>query len=141
VLAGLLDLLAAELAWIAHWQECVDGTPASVARINDLDEVLRSAHEHGHPFPGSIRALDGAAAEELRGWYWARRWHRLPPPHRQFRLTGLMGLPRQALIAACHTGQWWELDDWIPRADPRIPLRGREPRGHQGMRLSRIELP
>ena len=29
---------------------------------------------------------------------------------------------RLAMIARCHDGPWWELDDWHPRCDPRIPL-------------------
>jgi hypothetical protein len=33
----------------------------------------------------------------------------------------------QALIAACHEGAWWQLDDWHPRSDPRIPLINRDP--------------
>jgi hypothetical protein len=48
---------------------------------------------------------------------------------------------RLALIARCHDGSWWELDDWHPRSDPRIPLSTREPRARMGISPGRIALP
>ena len=39
---------------------------------------------------------------------------------------------RLALLARCHDGPCWALDDWHPRCDPRIPLTGREPQGNYG---------
>ncbi len=39
---------------------------------------------------------------------------------------------RLALLARCHDGPWWALDDWHPRCDPRIPLSAREPQANYG---------
>jgi hypothetical protein len=43
ILTGLPDPFPAELAWMAHWQEVIDGTPATVQTINQLALVLRHA--------------------------------------------------------------------------------------------------
>ena len=51
------------------------------------------------------------------------------------------GFARQALIAACHEGPWWQLDDWHPRCDPRIPLINREPVAKCGCSPSQITQP
>lgn len=51
------------------------------------------------------------------------------------------GFARQALIAACHEGPWWQLDDWHPRCDPRIPLINREPVANYGCSPSQITQP
>lgn len=55
-------------------------------------------------------------------------WRRLPPAHTRGRLRAVFRVARLALIAHCHDGYWWELDEWYPRCDPRIPLSTREPR-------------
>jgi len=140
-LSGLPDPFPAELAWMAHWQEMVDGARASVQPINQLALILRRAIRLGHPFPASIRAMDADAAEGLLGWFYATRWGRLPPANTRCRLRSLFRIARLALIARCHDGSWWELDDWHPRCDPRIPLSAREPRGTTGISPGRITLP
>jgi hypothetical protein len=119
-LTGLPDPFPAELAWMAHWQEMVDGTRASVQPINQLALILRRALRLNHPFPDSIRAMDVDTAEGLLGWFYATRWGRLPPANTRFRLRSMFRIARLALIARCHEGPWWELDDWHPRCDPRI---------------------
>ena len=53
----------------------------------------------------------------------------------------MFGFARQALIAACHEGPWWQLDDWHPRCDPRIPLINREPVANYGCSPSQITQP
>jgi hypothetical protein len=140
-LAGLPDPIAAELAWMAYWQETIDGTPASVQTINQLVLVLRLAQRHNHPFPGSIRQMDAATADRLLCWFYATRWRRLPPPNTRSRLNALFRFARLALIVRCHYGPWWELDDWHPRSDPRIPLTTREPRARMGISPGRVTLP
>ena len=57
------------------------------------------------------------------------------------RLRIVFGFARQALIAACHEGPWWQLDDWHPRCDPRIPLTNREPVANYGCSPSQITQP
>ena len=53
----------------------------------------------------------------------------------------MIRLARLAMIARCHDGPWWELDDWHPRCDPRIPLGPREPRGTSQISPGRITQP
>jgi hypothetical protein len=85
--------------------------------------------------------MDAATAGALLGWFYATRWGRLPPPNARHRLHALFRLARQALLARCHEGQWWELDVWSPRCDPRIPLGPREPRGTLPITPGRLTQP
>ena len=130
-LSGLPDPFGAELAWMAHWQ-ALDGTRSSVLAINQLANILRRAIAENHPFPASIRALDWQSASALQGWFYARRWGRLPNPGSRSRLRIVFRFARLALIARCQDGPWWALDDWHPRCDPRIPLSEREPLANYG---------
>jgi hypothetical protein len=130
-LGGLPDVIVAELAWMAHWQ-AQDGTRSSVLALNQLANILRRAITHGHPFPDSIRFMDWDTASALQGWFYATRWKRLPPKGSRARLRVVFRFARLALIAACHDGPWWDLDDWHPRCDPRIPLTDREPQANYG---------
>ena len=61
----------------------------------------------------------------LQRWYYVTYRKRLPSLRSRNRLRIVFGFARQALIAACHEGPWWQLDDWHPRCDPRIPLINR----------------
>src|SRR5664279_1010521 len=100
-----------------------------------------AAREH-HPFPASMRALDWAAAAALQGWFYAHRWGRLPPKSGSIsRLRVVFRFARLALLARCHPGPWWTLDDWQPRCDPRIPLSAREPQANYGCAPGQITLP
>lgn len=137
-LTGLPELIAAELAWMAHWQ-AGDGTRSSVLAISQLANILRRAIRDGHPFPPSIRQMDWETAATLQTWFYATRWGRFPPHGARARLRVIFRFARTALLAACHDGHWWELDYWHPRCDPRIPLGEREPMGHYGCSPSLIE--
>lgn len=130
-LTGLPDPFPAELAWMAHWQS-VDGTRSSVLALNQLANILRRAAAEHHPFPTSMRSLDWAAASALQRWFYAHRWGRLPPKGSGDRLRVVFRFARLALLARCHRGPWWALDDWHPRCDPRIPLSAREPQANYG---------
>ena len=130
-LTGLPDPIPAELAWMAHWQ-AQDGTRSSVLALNQLANILRRAIREQHPFPISIRAMDWETAAALQRWFYATRWGRLPPRGAPARLRVVFRFARQALIARCHDGAWWELDYWHPRCDPRIPLSTREPLANYG---------
>jgi integrase len=130
-LSGLPDPLPAELAWIAHWQ-AVDGTRSSAQALNQLATILRRALREAHPFPASIRVMDWDTASALQGWFYATRWGRLPSRGSRARLRVVFRFARLALLARCHNGPWWTLDDWHPRCDPRIPLSAREPVANYG---------
>jgi integrase len=139
-LRGLPDLFAAELAWMAHWQ-ARDGTRTSVLAMAQLANILRHAIREGHPFPPSIREMDWDTAAALQGWFYATRRKRLPSRQSRARLRIVFGFARLALIAACHDGPWWQLDDWHPRCDPRIPLTNREPVANYGCAPGQITQP
>ena len=139
-LSGLPDPFAAELAWMAHWQAC-DGTRTSVLAMAQLAHIVRHATREGHPLPPSIRQMDWDAAAALQRWYYATYRKRLPSLRSRNRLRIVFGFARQALIAACHEGPWWQLDDWHPRCDPRIPLTNREPVANYGCSPSQITQP
>ncbi len=131
ILTGLPDPMAAELAWMAHWQ-AQDGTRSSVLAINHLAGIVRHAIKKEHQFPASIREMDWETASSLQGWYYASRLGRLPNKGVRARLRILFRFARLALLARCHDGPWWELDYWHPRCDPRIPLSGREAMANYG---------
>ena len=132
-LTGLPEVIAAELAWMAHWQ-AADGTRSSVLAISQLANMLRRAISQGRPFPPSIRQMDWDAAAGLQAWFY--------PPHTvRARLRVIFRFARTALIAACHDGHWWELDYWHPRCDKRIPLSDREPQAHYGCSPALITCP
>lgn len=137
-LTGLPDPIPAELAWMSHWQ-AGDGTRSSVLGTNQLANILRRAIRAGRPFPPTIRAMDWESAAALQRWFYATRWGRLPPHGSVARLRVIFRFCRQALIAACHGGSWWELDEWHPRCDPRIPLTEHEPQACYGCSPSQIE--
>ena len=139
-LAGLPDPIPAELAWMAHWQ-ATDGTRCSIWALNQLANILRRARREHHSFPPSIRAMDWASAAALQGWFYATRWGRLPPPSSRARLRVVFRFARLALLARCHDGPWWALNDWHPRCDPRIPLSAREPLANYGCSPGQITQP
>jgi hypothetical protein len=85
--------------------------------------------------------MDWESASALQGWYYATRWRRLPSPYIRTRLRVVFGFARLALLARCHDGSWWELDDWNPRCDPRIPLSPREPLANYSCSPGRISVP
>lgn len=139
-LTGLPDPIPAELAWMSHWQ-ALDGTRSAVLGTNQLANILRRAMSENHPFPPSIRAMDGETAVALQRWFYATRWGRLPPHGSVARLRVIFRFSRLALLARCSDGPWWSLDEWHPRCDPRIPLSEHEPQAHYGCSPSRISHP
>jgi hypothetical protein len=130
-LTGIPATIQVEMAWMAHWQQVVDGTPASVQPLNQFAHVLRRAAREGKPFPPSIREMSWETAEALLSWFYATRWKRLVPDNCRGRLRAVFRIPRLAMIARLHSGPWWQLDVWHPRCDPRIPVTSREPRNNR----------
>jgi integrase len=136
---GLPSLIVAELAWMAHWQ-AQDGLKVATRDLNHLATILRHAQQVGRAFPPSMRAMDWSTASALQGWYFATYLGRLPTPAARTPLRAVFGYTRLALVAHCHEGPWWHLDEWNPRCDPRIPLQRREPTAHRGCSPSAIGL-
>lgn len=139
-LSSLPEPFAAELAWMAHWQS-EDGTRVSVLAMAQLANMLRRASTEGHWLPSSIRDMDYDAAAALQSWFYLSRGKPVPSSRGRARLRVLFGFARQALISACHDGPWWQLDEWHPRCDPRIPLTSREPCANYGCTPGQITQP
>ena len=139
-LTGLPDVIAAEMAWMAHWQ-AHDGTLVSVRALNQFATILRHAIGEHHPFPSSVQAMDWATASALQGWYYAKRLARLPTRDSRARLRAVFSFARLALLARCHEGPWWQMDEWKPRCDPRIPLAPREPSANVGCSPGTLSVP
>jgi hypothetical protein len=138
-LTGLPPTIAAEMAWMAHWQS-QDGTRVSTTALGQFANILRHAISENHPFPPSIRAMDWETASTLQRSYYATRLRRLPNPMLSARLRAVFGFARLALLAHCHGGPWWQMDEWNPRCDPRIPLTPREPLANVGCSLAEISV-
>jgi hypothetical protein len=106
--------------------------PSSPARSTAISLSLR-------PLVAAGRHAGPPAA--LQRWYYVTYRKRLPSLRSRNRLRIVFGFTRQALIAACHEGPWWQLDDWHPRCDPRITLINREPVANYGCSPSQITQP
>jgi Phage integrase family len=138
-LAGLPAPFGAELAWMAHWQ-LTDGTRVSSRAAGQLAGLVRRAAQEHHPIPASMREMGWEQVTALLRWSYAARG-KFPPRGAVNRLRILVHFPRLALIARCHDGAWWELDDWHPRCDRRIPLTAREPQANYGCCPGKITQP
>lgn len=139
-LDGLPEGLMTELAWMARWQ-ALDGARIDTEAINQLATIVRAAGKAGRPVPTSMHGMDWPTTQALQGWYYAKRWGRLPPRGGSEKLRILTRFARLALIARCHDGPWWQLDHWHPRCDPRIPIAQREPDANFGCSPGRMAHP
>jgi len=139
-LTGIPEVMAAELAWMAHWQ-ALDGVRVAVDAIGHLAHLLRHAVHERHPVPVSLRRMDFEAAADLQRWYYTTQRGRFPSAPARAKLVTLFRFAHPALVAACHDGHWWQLDQWYPRCDRRIPLGEREPLGHIGSSPGLISQP
>jgi integrase len=70
-----------------------------------------------------------------------RRTGRLPAPATMRNIRALLARMMRLLATACDTGPWWQLDQWNPVEDTRIPLRDHEPMGRYAVRFNRIGMP
>ncbi len=139
-LSALAERLGAELAWMARWQVS-DGVKIDVSSFNQIASALAWAKAKGRPVPDTLTAIDlGEFAAVYTAWTLARTG-RLRTDAFDRRRRAVLGYPRLALQARLHPGPWWRLDAWLPRCDPRIPLREREPLGASGSWPGSIETP
>jgi integrase len=137
---GLPLRIRVELAWMAHWQ-FVDGTKVTASQFNQAAEVLRSQLQTKSWTIASLEDADEAAFLRAYQASFESRHGRLPPRKYVGELQRvLFGYPRLALAARLNHRPWWTLDDWIPRCDPRIPLRDREPQRAVGCRFGHAQL-
>ena len=86
--------------------------PSSPARSTAISLSLRRLSWSGrHAGPPAA----------LQRWYYVTYRKRLPSLRSRNRLRIVFGFARQALIATCHEGTWWQLDDWHLRLGSRVP--------------------
>ena len=127
-LGGLPLRVRTELAWMAYWQYR-EGSKVAVSDYNSAASALRWVIEAGKRRVDSVFDIDREVLVRLYGAWFESRHARLPAQSSvKDVLRAMFGWPRHALIARLNERPWWVLDEWIPRCDPRIPLRDREPR-------------
>jgi integrase len=139
----LVDLppgVRAELAWMAYWQ-FRDGCKVSVSALNAAAGFFRWLRETGRLPTESVLSIDpDTFTRDYRICFESRRG-RLPSKIFMTELHRVLyGYPRHALEARVSSQQWWALDEWIPRCDPRIPLRDREPLRSERARPGRAQI-
>jgi integrase len=140
-LNGLPARIRTELAWMAHWQ-FREGSKVTASEYNQIAQMLRQ------DIAGSKLRIDSLLDVDLkvfvplfRGWF-ESRYGRLPSPDATaYMRRAFSGYPRSALASRMNDGPWWVLDAWIPRCDPRIPLRDREPRRSENCRPGQAQIP
>ncbi len=140
-LGGLPARIRTELAWMAYWQ-FREGNKVTASEYNQIARMLAQCMGTGRLSLDSVLDVDTAEFVPLyRGWF-ERRHERLPSPRATVGMRrAFCGCPRSALIARMNDGPWWALDVWIPRCDPRIPLRDREPRRTENCRPGQAQIP
>ena len=113
-------------------------TPALSMLVRRLGEVI--ADQPGRA-PASLLGMAG------RDWCQQiqraahRRTGRLPAAATMRNIRALLARMMRLLATACDTGPWWQLDQWNPVEDTRIPLRDHEPMGRYAVRFDRIGMP
>lgn len=129
-LAGLPEQLRAELAWLAHWQAC-DGAQVPQLALGRLVGALRWALATGRPVPASVTGWQPGDWDALLREHAYHLTGRLPASGLWWaRATRLLDLPVVALQASM-VEEWWQLDRWHMRCDPRIPRRAVEPHAEE----------
>ena len=140
-LSHLPDPMRREVAWCIFRIIELGGTiptPALSMLVRRLGEVI--ADQPGRA-PASLLGMAG------RDWCQQiqraahRRTGRLPAAATMRNIRALLARMMRLLATACDTGPWWQLDQWNPVEDTRIPLRDHEPMGRYAVRFDRIGMP
>ena len=140
-LGGLPAAVRAELAWMAHWQY-QDGCKVAVSEFNVAAAVLCWMSETNRCTIDSVLSIDAETFTRHHRVWFELRHGRLPSIVSANAMRRvLFGYPRHGLIARVNDRPWWTLDEWVPRCDPRIPLRDREPRRSDSCRPGQAQIP
>ncbi|MET9340741.1 tyrosine-type recombinase/integrase [Nonomuraea sp. NPDC003804] len=141
-LRDLPDRFRLELAWMAHWQ-LLDGASVMVRQFGRIAHLLRSAARCGYAdrLPASLASWSEADSSRLHALTGHAETGRMPSPSTMRVLHSNLRYAHLALHARLHDGPWWELDRWLPRCDPRIPLRAREPLRAAGCQPGNARIP
>jgi Phage integrase family len=140
-LGGLPATIRAELAWMAHWQY-QDGCKVAVSEFNVAAAVLCWMAETNRCTMDSVLSMDAETFTRHHRVWFELRHGRLPSIGSASAMRRvLFGYPRHGLIVRVNDRPWWTLDEWVPRCDPRIPLRDREPRRSDSCRPGQAQIP
>jgi integrase len=139
-LHGLSERLRTEIAWMVHWQY-FDGVRISSGTFNRIARCMAWHSDRGRIPADSLVDMDLQTVYRLHATYFEATHGRLPGVHSTEPVRRALGYPRLALIARLNAGPWWDLDFWLPRCDPRIPLREREPKADNGCFIGELDIP
>jgi integrase len=140
-LSPLPEPMRREVAWCVFRIIELGGTipsPGLSMLVRRLSEVI--ADRPGQP-PVSLLGMGGRdwCQQIQRGVH--RRTGRLPAPATIRNVGALLARMMRLLVTAMDTGPWWQLDQWNPVEDARIPLREHEPMGRFAVRFDRVGAP
>ena len=140
-LSHLPDPMRREVAWCIFRIIGLGGTiptPGLGMVVRRLGEVI--AGQPGQP-PVSLLAMPGKDWCQQIQHAVHRRTGRLPAPATMRNIRALLTRMMRLLATALDTGPWWQLDQWNPVEETRIPLRDHEPMGRYAVRFDRIGTP
>ena len=130
-----------EVAWLIY-REIELGRYINPNIFNRATHLLRIATKHGTKRGRSAVSLLHLTPEE---WVREAQFARMrgikcgssndkPAEHRLRQLQDILVYPY-------HQGDWWELNVWNPKLDPRIPQREHEPWGNNVANFSYLTIP
>jgi integrase len=113
-------------------------TPALSMLVRRLGEVIA---DHAGQALVSLLGMPGLDWCQQIQHAVHRRTGRLPAAATMSSIRALLTRMMRLLVTASDTGPWWQLDQWNPVEDTRIPLREHEPMGRYAVRFDRIGMP
>jgi integrase len=140
-LSHLPEPMRQELVWCVFRIVELGGkipTPSLSMLVRRVGEVIA---DRAGPAPVSLLGLSGREWCQAIAHAVHRRTGRLPAAATMRNLRALLARMMRLLVTALDTGPWWQLDQWNPAEDTRIPLRDHEPMGRYAVRFDRIGIP
>jgi hypothetical protein len=140
-LSHLPDPMRREVAWCIFRIIELGGTiptPGLSMLVRRLGEVIAGQPAQA---PVSLLAMPGRDWCQQIQHAVHRRTGRLPAAATMRNIAALLTRMMRLLATALDTGPWWQLDQWNPVEDTRIPLRDHEPMGRYAVRFDRVGIP
>ena len=140
-LSHLPEPMRREVAWCVFRIIDLGGTipaPGLSMLVHRLGEVI--ADQPGRA-PVSLLGMAGRDWCQQIQHAAHRRTGRLPAPATMSNIRALLTRMMRLLATASDAGPWWQLGQWNPVEDTRIPLRDHEPMGRHAVRFDRIGMP
>lgn len=126
-----------ELAWWV-WH-CLDsGYMTSSREVSNIAAAMAVLQAHDESLTSTAQPDPEVILRAFRSCYHAAQG-RLP----SVRYTTQTGRHFRRLQTALRhrydTTAWWQLDQWVPQRDPRIPIRAQEPAAHSALNLALVQ--